>query len=171
MGTTRSWAFRGQLNRRGERKPLKRRDDGVERLVPIPAGLAAALRAHVARTSTPGEYVFATSTGRALGQRNVARSLRAAQRAARKPDGTATYPVLLENGEVWRGVLPGLHSFRHTAASRFLYAGDTADEVAALLGHRDATVTRAVYLHELDDAQRRAIRRDKIEQFGAIFTS
>jgi integrase len=134
--------------------------------------LAAALRAHVARTSTPGEYVFATSTGRALGQRNVARSLRAAQRAARKPDGTATYPVLHENGEVRRGVLPGLHSFRHTAASRFLYAGDTADEVAALLGHKNATVTRAVYLHELDDAQRRAIRRDKIDQqFGAIFTS
>jgi integrase len=66
--------------------------------------------------------------------------------------------------------VPGLHSFRHTAASRFLYAGDTADEVASLLGHRDATVTRAVYLHEIESAERRAIRRDKIDkQFGAVF--
>jgi integrase len=163
-------AFRGQVNRKGERQALKRRDNGVERVVPIPEGLAQALRNHVAHACAPGEYVFATSSGRPLGQRNVARSLRAAQMAARKPDGTPTYPALHEDGQVSRGTVPGLHSFRHTAASRFLYAGDTADEVASLLGHADATVTRALYLHEIESAERRAIRRDKIDQqFGAVF--
>jgi integrase len=53
-----------------------------------------------------------------------------------------------------------------------LHAGETADEVAALLGHKDATVTRAVYLNEIDDAQRRQIRRDKIEAaFGNAFAA
>jgi integrase len=98
----------------------------------------------------------------------VARELRRAQKAATKPDGTPTFPVLHEDGVVPRATVPGPHSFRHTAASRFLLAGDTADEVATLLGHKDATVTRAVYLHELEDAGRRALRRERIDsEFGA----
>jgi integrase len=40
-----------------------------------------------------------------------------------------------------------MHSFRHTVASRALLAGESVDEVAFLLGHRDATVTRIVYVH------------------------
>jgi integrase len=163
-------AFRGQVDRKGERRALKRRDNGIERVVPIPAGLAKVLRGHVARSSTPGEYAFATSTGRPLGQRNVARALRGAQRRATRPDGSTTYPQLHEDTPPERGEVPGLHSFRHTAATRFLYAGDSADEVAVLLGHRDATVTRAVYLHEVEDAARRAIRRDRINaEFGSVF--
>jgi integrase len=101
-------------------------------------------------------------------QRNVARSLRAAQRAAQRRDATPTFPELHEQEPPARGELPSLHSFRHTAATRFLYSGDSADEVAALLGHKDATVTRIVYLHEIENAERRALRRDRIDsEFGA----
>ena len=37
--------------------------------------------------------------------------------------------------------MPSMHSFRHTAASRAVPAGESIDEVAFLLGHRDASVT------------------------------
>lgn len=55
-----------------------------------------------------------------------------------------------------------MHSFRHTVASRALLAGESIDEVAFLLGHRDANVTRAVYLRELSDARRRTMRRSRM---------
>jgi len=47
----------------------------------------------------------------------------------------------------------------HTVASRALLAGESIDEVAFLLGHRDANVTRAVYVRDLADARRRSMRR------------
>lgn len=38
------------------------------------------------------------------------------------------------------GSVPSMHSFRHTVASRALLAGESVDEVAFFLGHRDAPV-------------------------------
>lgn len=63
-----------------------------------------------------------------------------------------------------------MHSFRHTVASRALLAGESVDEVAFLLGHRDATVTRVVYIHEIADARRRHMRRSRMtaEYAGAL---
>jgi integrase len=43
-------------------------------------------------------------------------------------------------------------------ASRALLAGESVDEIAFLLGHRDANVTRAVYMRELADMRRRPMR-------------
>jgi hypothetical protein len=56
-----------------------------------------------------------------------------------------------------------MHSFRHTVASRGLLAGESVDEIAFLLGHRDANVTRAVYVRELADVRRRAMRRGRMD--------
>lgn len=65
-----------------------------------------------------------------------------------------------------------MHSFRHTVASRALLAGESVDEIAFLLGHRDANVTRAVYLRELSDGRRRAMRRSRmLAEFGQILTA
>jgi integrase len=63
-----------------------------------------------------------------------------------------------------------MHSFRHTVASRALLAGESVDEVAFLLGHWDATVTRTVYVREVADARRRAMRRSRMtaEFAGAL---
>jgi integrase len=63
-----------------------------------------------------------------------------------------------------------MHSFRHTVASRALLAGESVDEVAFLLGHRDGNVTRAVYVREVADARRRTMRRDRMtaEFIGAL---
>jgi len=59
-------------------------------------------------------------------------------------------------------VLPSMHSFRHTVASRALLAGESVDEVAFLLGHKDGTVTRTVYVREVADTRRRAFRRSRM---------
>ena len=60
-----------------------------------------------------------------------------------------------------------MHSFRHTVASRALLAGESVDEVAFFLGHRDGTVTRTVYVREVADARRRHMRRSRMTaEFG-----
>jgi integrase len=54
-----------------------------------------------------------------------------------------------------------MHSFRH----RWLRGHSQArawDEVAFLLGHRDATVTCVVYIREIADARRRHMRRSRM---------
>lgn len=45
---------------------------------------------------------------------------------------------------------------------RALLAGESVDEVAFLLGHRDANVTRAVYVREVADVRWRAMRRSRM---------
>jgi integrase len=168
--------FGFQVDRRGERRPTK--TDGSARTVPIPAELAEVLRRHqqAARYTAASDYVFATGTGRPLQQRNVSRALREAQRRAVDADGQPTFSVLHNvdaHGDrvpVPRGTLPSMHSFRHTVASRALLAGESVDEVAFLLGHRDGTVTRTVYVREVADARRRAMRRSRMiaEFAGAL---
>lgn len=142
--------FAWQVDRHGNRQPTK--TDGSARTVPIPAELAAVLARHKssARYRADDDFVFATGTGRPLQQRNVSRALREAQKRAVKVDGDPTFPILHQLDEsggpvsVPRGTLPSMHSFRHTVASRALLAGESVDEVAFLLGHRDGNVTRAV---------------------------
>jgi integrase len=127
-----------------------------------------------ASDTRPSAYVFATRTGRPLAQRNVARALRRAQARAVDEHGRPTFPILRKrdlNGRrvpAPRGAVPSMHSFRHTVASRALLAGESVDEVAFLLGHRDGNVTRAVYVREVADARRRAMRRNRMAaEFGS----
>lgn len=168
--------FAWQVDRRGERGPTK--TDGSARTVPIPRELAVLLAQH--KLASPlkqsGAYVFTTRTGGPLRQRNVGRALRIAQRDAVDGDGNPTFRVLHERDALGRpvrvahGELPSMHSFRHTVASRALLAGESVDEVAFLLGHRDANITRAVYVRELADARRRSMRRSRmIAEFGGLF--
>lgn len=162
--------FGWQVDRHGNRRPTK--TDGSARTVPIPKELARVLARHklAARRCASGDFVFAARTGRPLQQRNVSRALREAQTRAVDLNGTPTFPALHQtdaNGQhvpVPRGTLPSMHSFRHTVASRALLAGESVDEVAFLLGHRDGTVTRTVYVREVADARRRALRRSRMAQ-------
>ncbi len=168
--------FEWQVDRHGNRRPSK--TDGSARTVPIPRQLALVVSRHklAAKYSAPSDFVFATRTGRPLQQRNVARALREAQERAVDAAGQPIFPILHEvNADgrpvhVPRGVLPSMHSFRHTVASRALLAGESVDEVAFLLGHRDGTVTRTVYVREVADARRRAFRRSRMaaEYAGAL---
>jgi integrase len=160
--------FSFQVDRQGKLRPTK--TDGSARTVPIPRELAVILEAHRARSMyvDSADFVFCTRTGRPMGQRNVARALRLAQTKARDAAGNPTFPVLHQCDEAGKpipiphGALPSMHSFRHTVASRALRAGESVDEIAFLLGHRDANVTRAIYVRELADARRRTMRRSRM---------
>lgn len=125
--------------------------------------------------SQASDFVFCSRTGRALGQRNVIRALRTAQRLARDENGNPTFAELHARDAdgrphpAPRGALPSMHSFRHTVASRALLAGESVDEIAFLLGHRDANITRAVYVRELADVRRRKMRRSRmLAEYGDL---
>jgi integrase len=166
--------FGWQVDRKGNRRPTK--TDGSARTVPIPHQLAVVLARHrlASNDNRPGAYVFATRTGRPFSQRNVGRALRAAQRRAVDEFGRPTFPILHEKDEggkpvpIPRGALPSMHGYRHTVASRAFLAGDSVDDVAFQLGHSNANVTRAVYVRELNDGRRRAMRRSKmVGEYGS----
>lgn len=170
--------FAWQIDRRGERQPTK--TDGSARTVPIARGLALILARHklVSKFVQPTDYVFTTRTGGPLRQRNICRSLRIAQGKAADENGDPAFPILHQRDDDGRpvpiphGELPSMHSFRHTVASRALLAGESVDEIAFLLGHRDANVTRAVYVRELADVRRRAMRRSRmLAEFSELLQS
>jgi len=167
--------FAWQVDRKGERRPTK--TDGSARTVPMPRELARILVRHKlsARFAQPEHFVFSTRTGGPFRQRNVCRALRNAQRDAVDGRGRPTFPALHavdaagKPAAIAHGALPSMHSFRHTVASRALLAGESIDEIAFLLGHRDANVTRAVYVRELADTRRRSMRRSRmLEEFSEI---
>ena len=167
--------FAYQVDRRGNLSPTK--TDGSARTVPIPRQLARILSEHRAKSTylAPTDFVFSTRSGRPFSQRNIARALRNAQARATDEAGEPTFPALHAMDDqgnprpVPHGAVPSMHSFRHTVASRALLAGESIDEVAFLLGHRDANVTRAVYLRELSDARRRTMRRSRmVAEFSDI---
>jgi integrase len=134
--------FGWQVDRKGNRRPTK--TDASARTVPIPGELALVLARYklAAHGTRSDAFVFATRSGRPLGQRNVARALRGAQKRANDELGRPTFPILHEvdsDGQpipVPTGAVLSMHSFRHTVASRALLAGKSVDEVAFLLGHR-----------------------------------
>lgn len=169
--------FAYQVDRVGVRRPTK--TDGSARTVPIPRELARILVRHklASRYAQPEDFVFCTRIGGAIRQRNVGRALRTAQRNAVDEHGRPTFPALHETDEcgeslrIAHGELPSMHRFRHTVASRALLAGESIDEIAFLLGHRDANVTRAVYVRELADTRRRSMRRSRmVAEFSDILT-
>ena len=68
-----------------------------------------------------------------------------------------------------RGVLPSFHSFRHTATSEAIAAGESAEEISWQLGHKNSIVTRAVYIQEVKSAERTARRRARMEaRYGPV---
>jgi integrase len=167
--------FAFQVDQQGQRRPTK--TDGSARTVPIPSELALILVRHklASRYAQPDDFVFCTRTGGAIRQRNVCRALRTAQRDAVDDHGRPTFAVLHEKDEVGepvrvpQGEIPPMHSFRHTVASRALLAGESVDEIAFFLGHRDANVTRSVYVRELADTRRRSMRRSRmVAEFSHI---
>jgi len=170
--------FECQVDRHGNRQQLK--TDESRRTVEIPRQLALMLtRLKLASANAqPDSFVFATRSGRALGQRNVIRELRNAQRRATDDAGRPTFPILHVRDDqglpipVPRGAVPSMHGFRHSAASEAIAAGDSAEEVSWQLGHRNSTVTREIYVQEIKTAERTARRRAQMEErYGAMLGS
>jgi integrase len=153
-----------QVDRKGSAQPLKTEES--RRRIELPRSLAVMLATHrlaALADSTADGYVFATRTGRPLGQRNVMRALRAAQTKARDSEGRATFPVLHTLEEVPRGSVPSFHGFRHSAVSAALAAGEAVQEISWQLGHRNSVVTQTVYAQEIKSVERTARRRAAME--------
>jgi integrase len=173
-----SISFTHQVDRKGNRVPLKTEES--KRTIELPRSLAAMLAEHKAGSqwSKPGDFVFATRSGRALGQRNVSRELRATMKAATLDNGRPAFPILSETDDqdepvkVERGDLPSFHSFRHSAASNAIAAGDGVEETSWMLGHKDSTVTRRVYISEVRTVERSAKRRGRLEaRMGGVLSA
>ena len=130
---------------------------------------SAASRTTIRMSSPAACASAAASSARWSIQRNVVRALRAAQARAVDEHGRPTFPALHETDEHGRalrppaGAVPSFHSFRHTAASRAIAAGESAEEVSWQLGHRNSVVTRAVYIQEIKSVERRARRRARLD--------
>jgi integrase len=165
--------FGFQVGRDGVRVALKTEESKAT--LPLPRSTALMLLEHKARTPAPTgprDFVFATRTGRPLGQRNVLRALYRAQERARNADGSPTFPELFEVDErghlvvdddgdyVPRDVkrrelrLPDFHALRHGAAMDC----EDAEEARDLLRHKNSNVTRAVYRAHFGDRRREALR-------------
>jgi len=173
-----SISFTYQVDRKGNRVPLKTEES--KRTIELPRSLAAMLAEHKAGSqwSKPDDFVFATRSGRALGQRNISRELRATMKAATLDNGRLAFPILSELDDqdepvkIERGDLPSFHSFRHSAASNAIAAGDGVEETSWMLGHKDSTVTRRVYISEVRTIERSTERRGRLEaRMGEVLSS
>ena len=147
-----------------------------ERTIALPRPMIKMLLAHRAGSSykRPTAFVFCTRTGKPLGQWSVLRALPRAQLRARTADGKPTFPGLFEpepdrtaagprgRGAAQHGAeLPQLPAHERQRGDRQRRVGR---EVSWMLGHRDSPVTRQVYTHELQTAERRARRRALLEE-------
>lgn len=133
------------LDRSGRRAPLK--TGNGRRTLDLPGSLVSALAtlSLSAIDTADGAFVFASETGGPLDHRNVAR--RGLYAACR----TAGVPV----------VSP--HGLRHAHASALLEDGWDLPAVSRRLGHGSVATTASTYAHLLDDAERRAARRDRLD--------
>lgn len=91
-------------------------------------------------------------------------------------DGRPTFAILHETDpdsklvRVPRGTLPSMHSFRQHRCVARVARGGGRGRSGVLARHRDGTVTRTVYVREVADARRRALRRSRMaaEYPGAL---
>jgi integrase len=152
-------AYNFQLNRKGVRAPLKM--DADPRTVQLPRGMAVVLKAHHLACGRPSDgYVFCQDDGSPLDHRRVGRELRAAQKR------TGCWPILDTGERVPRGTIPSPHSFRHTFASRWIYADQSIPKLSRILGHKRITITLDTYVHAIQDAESRRETRELLEVAG-----
>lgn len=53
----------------------------------------------------------------------------------------------------------GLHSLRHTFASRLFANGEDVKTVSELLGHSDITITYNTYIHLINQQKKNAVKK------------
>lgn len=137
---------RAQLSRAHRGEPARRvttKTPASVREIPLVPQLADRLASHRRQTPFAGsaEWVFSTSKGTPLGERNVARRVlaKAADRSGLNGNGQA--PLRF-------------HDLRHTFASHLIVdLGLDVAQVSRILGHASITITLGVYTHLFEDAR------------------
>ena len=123
---------RYSLGRDGTLGPPKTK--AGERTVPLRPGLVDLLVRLKPLDAIDNDFVFAGKRGKPLGYSNLRhRGFRTAVEKAGLDGNNLT-----------------IHDLRHAAASLYIASGLTAVDVAAVLGHSDASVTLRVYAHLFD---------------------
>jgi integrase len=150
---------RRQLARKKRGKPAQTKGTksmaGV-RQVEVLDELLTLLRAHKAQAfergyARPEDYVFATSDGKPLLHRNVARDFsKAAKRAGLNPEGVQPLSC---------------HDLRHTHTSRLIALGYDIVSVAQQIGDTVATIHK-FYAGDFERAKRRTEMRKKLARSG-----
>jgi integrase len=116
------------LSRHEGVRPLKSRQQGESRTIPLPADVVTRLRQHPVPL-LPGGWLFPTSTGNAMSDSNWRKRT---WRRIKASSGVECRP----------------HDLRHTVATRlFTVARWTPGEVQCYMGHLDPRVTLAIYTH------------------------
>jgi integrase len=112
----------------------------ARRVVILPGQIAALLDSHIRRFSSwdPEALLFTTDAGTPMDLHNFR---------------SRVFATAAKRADVNHGLR--IYDLRHTAASTALMNGAPIPAVAAMLGHKDATVTLKVYAHVLDTDQRR----------------
>jgi integrase len=133
------------------------------------------------RHTAPEDYVFCTSRGTPLSQRNLLRELDRAQRHAVDEHGQPIFPgaayvdahgkLVLRRREggglVKRGRQGSLTFTRwgHTLATNLVDAGVAVEDVSKILRHKDSTTTARIYVHEIRSADALRRRADLLEKW------
>jgi integrase len=127
---------------RGTRTLAEPKTERARRTLQLPSEVTAALRAHRKRQldGKASEYVFASSSGRPLDPRNVARRFAMAIAAAGLP-------------------AQRFHDLRHACATLLLEQGEDLAVVSKLLGHANLSTTADVYAHLTPAMGQRAAER------------
>jgi integrase len=131
---------RRAISRGGETTPKTK---ASLRVRPMSDHLFTALRNHraMAHYTAPGDYVFASSTGRPANSDDLRTAL---QKVLRE-----TLKITLPPRE------DGLHLLRHTSGSLVFSATGSVKEAQAWLGHSSARVTLDTYVHRAVESQNR----------------
>lgn len=147
--------FTHQLDRRGERMPLKTKRS--RRCIEITPALVAALREHKVASARSGKHdlVFVNREGRGHDHRNIG------GRVLRRAAARAGLQAVISDGNVVEPA-PTFHGFRYTHGSALIASGWDIEEVSARLGHSDVGTTQRAYVHAYDAAKRSDSRRDRL---------
>ena len=135
-----------QVNRDGQRVSLK--TDHSRRTLELHGPLVALLAEHklASQDNRPGALVFASGSGTAFSDRNVAR--RGLQVACQR----TAVPVISP------------HALRHAHASALLADGWDLAAVSRRLGHGSVAITASTYAHLIEDDARRQQRRASLDR-------
>lgn len=112
----------------------------ARRVVVLPGQIAKVLEAHIRRFTdfpNPEALVFTTDAGSPIDLHNFR---------------ARVFATAAKRADINHGLR--IYDLRHTAASTALMNGAPLPAVAAMLGHKDATVTLSTYAHVLDTDQR-----------------